>query len=123
MTIGTYESSLEPERESFARDPAVAALWDAGLETGQLELFLIHFSAMRASVAELVPGWLRRAGRRCSELGYDEVGRALTYGARFPAPQPPRDARTTDHSREPRTPRLRSIPPRVLEARRDGTVT
>ena len=46
-----------------------------------LELFLIQYCALGSAMTEPVEGWLRRAGERCHELGWPEVGAFFTSQA------------------------------------------
>ena len=42
-----------------------------------LELFLIEYCALGVAMTEPVEAWIRRAGERCQELGFAEVGAFL----------------------------------------------
>jgi hypothetical protein len=42
-----------------------------------LELFLIQYCALGVAMTEPVEGWMRRAGERCEELGFADVGAFL----------------------------------------------
>lgn len=46
-----------------------------------LELFLIEYCALGVAMTEPVEGWIRRAGERCQELGFAEVGTFLVSHA------------------------------------------
>jgi hypothetical protein len=42
-----------------------------------LELFLIEYCALGVAMTQSVEGWIRRAGERCEELGFADVGAFL----------------------------------------------
>ncbi len=46
-----------------------------------LELFLIQYCALGVAMTKPVEGWIRRAGERCQELGFAEVGAFLVSHA------------------------------------------
>ena len=46
-----------------------------------LELFLIEYCALGVVMTEPVEGWIRRAGQRCQELGFADVGAFLVSHA------------------------------------------
>lgn len=46
-----------------------------------LELFLIEYCALGVAMTEPVEGWIRRAGQRCEELGFADVGAFLSSHA------------------------------------------
>src|SRR5580704_9551237 len=72
-----YEARLAPARLRFDQHPAVAALFRERLEPATLEAFLIYFSALGVGMTEPVEGWIRRAGRRCQEVGLPKLAKAL----------------------------------------------
>jgi hypothetical protein len=69
----------EAQRRLFqtAGDPLVGPTMSAF----ELELFLIRFCSLGVHMTEPVEGWIRRAGERCSELGFGRLGRALRLHA------------------------------------------
>jgi len=83
--IANYETLLRPARARLDDDVALRALLDPAMEPTRLERFLISFSARGVQMTEPVPSWIRRAGRRCLELGFDELGDALVAHARHEA--------------------------------------
>jgi hypothetical protein len=72
-----YEARLAPARLRFDQHPAVVALFRERLEPATLEAFLIYFSALGVGMTEPVEGWIRRAGRRCDEVGLSKLAKAL----------------------------------------------
>jgi hypothetical protein len=75
--VDEYEALLATARQHFDQHPSVAALFRDRLEPDTLEAFLIYFSALGVGMTEPVDGWIRRAGRRCGELGLSKLGNAL----------------------------------------------
>jgi hypothetical protein len=72
-----YEAGLEKARAEFNRNAAIIALFDGPIESERLEAFLIHFCSIGVAMTEPVASWITRAGQRCSEIGLNELGRAL----------------------------------------------
>jgi hypothetical protein len=83
--FAAYERALVPARARFAHNPKFQALLASDVEPMQLELFLVHFTALGVGMTEPVDGWIRRAGERCREIGLDELGRSLTMHAKHEA--------------------------------------
>ena len=75
--VARYDQLLAPARQRFDRHPTIEALFRSALEPLILERFLIYFSALGVGMTEPVEGWIRRAGRRCGELGLSDLARAL----------------------------------------------
>jgi hypothetical protein len=76
-----YEQGIEPHRQAFAKRVEGFSFRDAD----SFHLFLIWFCAYGVGMTEPVEGWIRRAGERCIELGYDTLGKALQAHARHEA--------------------------------------
>ena len=76
-----YESGLANARERFDRHPAVQALFHDDIDPLTLEAFLIAFAIVGVRMTEPVEGWIRRAGRRCGELGLESLAKALAAHA------------------------------------------
>jgi hypothetical protein len=55
------------------------------ITAAELELFLIYFSALGVHMTEPVEGWIRRAGERCEELGFLQLGRTLKLHSKHEA--------------------------------------
>jgi hypothetical protein len=68
---------LTPARQRFDLHPSIEALFRNALEPVILERFLIYFSALGVGMTEPVEEWIRRAGRRCGDLGLSDLARAL----------------------------------------------
>lgn len=47
-----------------------------------LELFLMEYCALGVAMTEPVEGWIRRAGERCLDLGFADVGKFLVSHAK-----------------------------------------
>jgi len=75
--VAEYDRLMAGARQRFDDHPAVAALFRGTLEPETLEAFLIYFNALGVGMTEPVEGWIRRAGRRCGELGLSQLGKAL----------------------------------------------
>jgi hypothetical protein len=76
-----YEASLSIARERFDRHAGVRALFYDPIDPVTLESFLISFAIIGVRMTEPVEGWIRRAGRRCGELGLETLAKALTAHA------------------------------------------
>jgi hypothetical protein len=72
-----YEARLAIARERFDQHPAVRALFHNPIAPVTMEAFLISFAIVGVRITEPVEGWIRRAGRRCGELGLENLARAL----------------------------------------------
>ena len=75
--VEEYEAGLAIARERFDHHPAVRALFYDPIEPATMEAFLIAFAIVGVRMTEPVEGWIRRAGRRCGELGLERLARAL----------------------------------------------
>src|SRR5436305_9640909 len=75
--VEEYDALLAPARQRFDRHPSVAALFRDPLEPEILEASLIYFCALGVGMTESVDEWIRRAGRRCTEIGLTKLGKAL----------------------------------------------
>jgi len=76
-----YEARLAVARERFDQHPAVKALFRDPIDPTALEAFLISFAIVGVRMTEPVEGWIRRAGRRCGELGLEHLAKALATHA------------------------------------------
>lgn len=80
--IAAYERRLKPHRDRFAARPSVAMLNNRGaIPADLLRLFLIHYAAYGISMTHPVEDWIRRAGERCCDTGYADLGDALVRHA------------------------------------------
>ena len=77
MGVAEYDQLLTPARQRFDRHPSIEALFRHALEPVILERFLIYFSALGVGMTEPVEDWIRRAGRRCGDLGLPALAKAL----------------------------------------------
>ena len=75
--IEEYEVALARTRERFDQHPAVRALFRDPIDPVTMEAFLISFAIVGVRMTEPVEGWIRRAGRRCRELGLEHLAKAL----------------------------------------------
>lgn len=72
-----YEPCVQAARRRFEVDGGVRLLLDPTLEPALFERFLLQYACLEAQRARLAPAWLRRAGERCLELGWDSPGQEL----------------------------------------------
>ena len=77
-----YEPPLAPERNFFIADRGIQRLLADDCPADLFRLFLIRYSAHGVRMTEPVESWIQRAGDRCSELGHEDLGRALRSHAR-----------------------------------------
>jgi hypothetical protein len=80
--FGQYEARLLPYREAFSRRPSLALLGNAGNDPSLLHLFLIHYVAYGIEMTRPVEDWIQRAGEKCRETGFTELGEKLIAHAR-----------------------------------------
>jgi hypothetical protein len=79
-----YEAQLQAPRGAL--DQVHGLKWMGPDASSQLtELFLMCFCAQGARITEPVPGWIRRAGERCIQVGLPELGDALMRHAKHEA--------------------------------------
>ena len=76
-----YEVKIAMARDQFDRHHAVRALFHNPIDPLTLEAFLISFAIVGVRMTEPVEGWIRRAGRRCGELGLEHLAKALAAHA------------------------------------------
>ncbi len=81
LAVAEYDRLLTPARQRFDRHRSIEALFRHALEPVILERFLIYFSALGVGMTEPVEGWIRRAGRRCGDLGLSGLAKALAAHA------------------------------------------
>jgi hypothetical protein len=79
--VGDYERAVQAARERFIAASGPAAIRSASLTATELEAFLIQFCSLGVSMTSQVEDWIRRAGLRCAELGYDELAEGLAEHA------------------------------------------
>lgn len=80
-----YVPRVSSARDEFGQSAAIQSLLERPIENDALALFLIHFSALGVGMTRPVDGWIRRAGERCIELGWPDLGRALVSHAKHEA--------------------------------------
>jgi hypothetical protein len=80
-----YEPALAGARTSFFRASTLDTVLDERIDTDRLELFFIYFCALGVQMTQPVESWIDRAGRRCTDLGWSDLGRALRMHARHEA--------------------------------------
>jgi hypothetical protein len=79
-----YEPHVVPARVHL-KSRVTSSLLDPNMDPARLELFLIHYCARAVQMTEPVEGWILRAGTRCEELGFGQLGKALKTHARHEA--------------------------------------
>ncbi|WP_296709599.1 GNAT family N-acyltransferase [Rhodoblastus sp.] len=79
-SLSDYEILLAPARKRFDESFGVRSL-QAMEDAARAELFLMYFCALGAHMTQPVEGWIRRAGVRCEQMGFTQVGRALARHA------------------------------------------
>lgn len=70
-----YGPNVQAFRLALAQNPVWRFLEDP--DPLVLELFLIEYCALGVAMTEPVEGWIRRAGERCKERGFADVGAFL----------------------------------------------
>lgn len=83
--LSDYDRQLDPVRQRFASESALAQVMTDDVDPALLEAFLIHFCALGVGMTEPVEAWIRRAGERSEAVGAVELGRALQKHARHEA--------------------------------------
>src|SRR5215207_9594769 len=77
-----YEHRLETARSNFSAHPGISGLFSPSMDARLMHLFLIHFSALGVHMTEPVEHWISAAGKRCHDLGFNDLGRALQAHAK-----------------------------------------
>lgn len=80
-----YLPHVAEARARLVSDDRFGRLLRPGVDPLELMGFLLHYDAFGVDMTEPVEGWIRRAGERCSELGYTQLGKALIAHARHEA--------------------------------------
>src|SRR5205085_8863457 len=75
--VNLYEAGVEPARRHFPKNSQIGMLLAPAIDPLVLERFFIHFCSLGVALTEPVEDWLVRSGRRCEEVGFAELGRAL----------------------------------------------
>lgn len=78
-SIEIYEASLMSAREQ--NESSVFSSYFSVEDPRTLLLFWINFSSQGVSMTEPVESWIKRAGKRCEELGFIELGKQLNKHA------------------------------------------
>lgn len=79
-----YEPRLLAARSRF-REEVERPILDFNLDAAAFHCFLVRFCAIGVQMTEPVEGWIRRAGERCTALGFAKLGHALRMHARHEA--------------------------------------
>jgi hypothetical protein len=82
QSLCCYESGVERARKHFAEESGIAILLAPDIDPLLLERFFIHFCSRGVPLIEPVESWLIRSGKRCEEVGFVELGRALRLHAK-----------------------------------------
>jgi hypothetical protein len=77
-----YEAALAGARARFGTGRFARSLLAGDLSPSTIERFLLWFAALGVQMTRPVPDWIRRAGARCDEAGFEAVGAALVEHAR-----------------------------------------
>lgn len=80
-----YEPRVEQARSSFRSSEGFLAVTSPDADPATLDRFLINFCALGVQMTEPVDRWIRRAGKRCEEVGLAELGAALQRHAEHEA--------------------------------------
>lgn len=75
--FAAYEAALAPARARFAAEADFARLGSPDADPAFLELFLFLYCARGVRTTERVVHWIRGAGERCIEIGFDALGRTI----------------------------------------------
>jgi hypothetical protein len=76
-----YEARVRGARERFAHSDVVQKLTSSETSPATLDRFLIHFCAQGVHMTEPVEAWIKRAGERCIEIGFADLGSSLVRHA------------------------------------------
>jgi len=68
-----YEEQLKDRRAAFKASPVMNQILSWRADPVFLELFVIHYCTLTAGLAEPVAGYIRTAGERCKELGFNDM--------------------------------------------------
>jgi hypothetical protein len=75
--LSIYERRLSPARERLLNGRWARRVRQRAFTRDEMEAFLLWFTSQGIGMARPVEAWSRRAGQRCIELGFDELGEAL----------------------------------------------
>ena len=76
-----YEFEVSKARDAFIERPALLELLDPDADPIFIELFLIYYNALGVSMTEPVESWICRAGERCKQIGFIDLGASLCVHA------------------------------------------
>ncbi|MEM7337841.1 MAG: hypothetical protein AAF467_04275 [Actinomycetota bacterium] len=76
-----YEPLVAAARARFTESAVVGAVTAGTGDRARMDRFLIWYCALGTQMTAPVEGWIARAGRRCVELGWEELGAALVRHA------------------------------------------
>jgi len=79
--IDEYDLALETARRRFAEAPTVVEILSPHVDGTLLELFLVQFCAGGVPMTKPVEEWIRRAARRCAQIGLPAIAQALSAHA------------------------------------------
>jgi hypothetical protein len=77
-----YEPAVADARRALERHPRLLGMLAPDQPADLLQLLLIRYNAHGVRMTEQVESWIDRAGQRCAELGWAELGAALRAHAR-----------------------------------------
>ena len=80
-----YEPAIQEARKAFAKSKGVRAVFGGELKPKEALTFLLNFSSMGVEMTRPVDHWIRTAGKRCVDLGYGKLGKALCDHAKHEA--------------------------------------
>lgn len=83
-TLALYESGVKEAREAFGKGRFGRLILE-GTDPDRLFAFLLHFCALGYQMTRPVEDWISRAGQRCRERGWHELGAALERHAHHEA--------------------------------------
>ncbi len=83
--VAPYEAELEAARLRYTQSSGYLAATDPHASDDFLFRFLIEFCSLGVQMTEPVDRWIRTAGRRCIEVGLQDLGEALERHAEHEA--------------------------------------
>lgn len=84
-SVQRYEAEMRPARARFVTESGLDRLLGTQMNPDVAHLGLVCFVAYGVGMTQHVEGWIRRAGQRCIDLGYAELGQALQKHAQAEA--------------------------------------
>ena len=72
-----YESEIQSARMRFEQNSGMIEILSPDVDPIVLELYFLYFNSLGVPMTDAVEDWICRAGKRCQELEFTNVGNML----------------------------------------------